>query len=408
MEHLPRILFLVHDQQAQNLLRAALAQEGYMLQFVDWDQPLLEALAQMPSDVIILDATLPETFAWCQTMKRHPDWYALPVLLLLHDHAEATMKQGLASGVDDFLLLPAQPLEVQVRVRSMVRLTHHKAQASSAPFGTFSPKKPMLRSFIHEISNTLTSNMLMLMTAFEDEHTLSVQNAELLQQLFDRIEAHLSQGIREDVLEYLHRIDQHEETLDRVLRLVNDSNERAISRTKLVSQYAKLEYQPLKIQPLNLASELDVVLKQYQSQFHAHRIVVNIQSTFSRTIPGHPAHFQLMFEHLLKNAYEAFLAQESDQERRLDIEFSETDNTHHLTFRDNAHGISEEHLPEVFEAFYTTAPKTHAGLGLSFVAKLVAMYNGTVHLDSLPNQGTTVTLLFPISPSDSPERASEQ
>ena len=69
---------------------------------------------------------------------------------------------------------------------------------------------------------------------------------------------------------------------------------------------------------------------------------------------------------------------------------------------DTGCGIASHHLPKVFDRFYRvdqarSADAHSTGLGLAIVKSIMAMHGGTVTLDSLPDQGTTVTLHFPSS-----------
>lgn len=68
-----------------------------------------------------------------------------------------------------------------------------------------------------------------------------------------------------------------------------------------------------------------------------------------------------------------------------------------ITLRDNGRGISAEHLPRVFDPFFTTRlGKGGSGLGLHIVYSLVTeLLGGTVHIDSTLGEGTTVTLNLP-------------
>ncbi len=63
---------------------------------------------------------------------------------------------------------------------------------------------------------------------------------------------------------------------------------------------------------------------------------------------------------------------------------------------DTGHGIPEEVLARVFQAFMTTGKKTGTGLGLAIVKKLVDEHNGTVRLTSEVGVGTTFELRLPV------------
>lgn len=69
---------------------------------------------------------------------------------------------------------------------------------------------------------------------------------------------------------------------------------------------------------------------------------------------------------------------------------------------DTGIGIPAEHLPHLGERFYRVdkARSREAGgtgLGLSIAQHIATLHDGTMTLTSVPNEGTTVTLLFPLA-----------
>lgn len=65
-----------------------------------------------------------------------------------------------------------------------------------------------------------------------------------------------------------------------------------------------------------------------------------------------------------------------------------------LVVADNGPGIPLEHLPKIFDPFYTT--KTDGtGLGLSVSYGIVREHEGTIDVQSQPGKGTTFILTFP-------------
>jgi signal transduction histidine kinase len=67
---------------------------------------------------------------------------------------------------------------------------------------------------------------------------------------------------------------------------------------------------------------------------------------------------------------------------------------------DTGVGIAPEELPKIFDKFYRVKhPKTRqvtgTGLGLSIVKGIVETYRGSIHVESVPDQGTTFTVLLP-------------
>ncbi|MCC5878798.1 MAG: PAS domain-containing protein [Idiomarina sp.] len=69
-----------------------------------------------------------------------------------------------------------------------------------------------------------------------------------------------------------------------------------------------------------------------------------------------------------------------------------------IQIEDNGHGINAEHLPRIFEPFYTTKPVGEGtGLGLALAYNIVRKHGGELRVDSSREQGTAFTLWLPIA-----------
>jgi len=78
---------------------------------------------------------------------------------------------------------------------------------------------------------------------------------------------------------------------------------------------------------------------------------------------------------------------------------------------DTGVGIDPQELPKIFDKFYRVKhPKTRqvtgTGLGLSIVKGIVEAYRGSIHVESVPDQGTTFTVLLPAVQGESGALAS--
>ncbi len=69
----------------------------------------------------------------------------------------------------------------------------------------------------------------------------------------------------------------------------------------------------------------------------------------------------------------------------------------YITVSDNGAGIPPEHLPHVFEPFFTTRRgQGGTGLGLSMVHGIVTEHAGTIHVESNPGHGTRFVIRIPL------------
>ncbi|CAK8712418.1 histidine kinase [Candidatus Electrothrix laxa] len=72
-----------------------------------------------------------------------------------------------------------------------------------------------------------------------------------------------------------------------------------------------------------------------------------------------------------------------------------------IRISDNGMGITEEHLPVVFDPFHTTKePGKGTGLGLSVSRSLVETAGGTMELQSEVGQGSNMLITLPLAPLD--------
>jgi signal transduction histidine kinase len=68
----------------------------------------------------------------------------------------------------------------------------------------------------------------------------------------------------------------------------------------------------------------------------------------------------------------------------------------HIQIRDTGKGIAEEHLPHIFEPFFSTKDEKGTGLGLWVSQGIVQAHGGSIKLRSREGRGTTFSVALPI------------
>ncbi|MBM4193454.1 MAG: PAS domain S-box protein [Gemmatimonadetes bacterium] len=113
-------------------------------------------------------------------------------------------------------------------------------------------------------------------------------------------------------------------------------------------------------------------------------------------VSADPFQLQQVFINLLSNAEQAVLSRD-EAGRRIAVSTQATDSAIVVRITDTGTGIAPEHLPHIFNPFYTTKPRgIGTGLGLSISFGIVREHGGTIHAASLAGEGATFTVRLPV------------
>ncbi|HEY9045190.1 MAG TPA: HAMP domain-containing sensor histidine kinase [Ohtaekwangia sp.] len=145
---------------------------------------------------------------------------------------------------------------------------------------------------------------------------------------------------------------------------------------------------------------VDELLWQTRDELAKRNPAYNIHIDFHQTLDDDASLTMRGDEHLIKvalsNIIDNACKYSSDHTCYILIQPANTMLT--LTFRDHGIGIPEEDHSNIFEPFYragnTQSIKGH-GIGLSMVNRIVALHQGTIQLQSVVGEGTTIILSFP-------------
>ena len=119
----------------------------------------------------------------------------------------------------------------------------------------------------------------------------------------------------------------------------------------------------------------------------------------------YPGKLNQVFMNILGNAIDALDEQYSlipDRSSRISIETKPQGENVHITISDSGGGIPESVQSKLFDPFFTTKPVGKGtGLGLSISSQIIAEnHNGKLSCHSTIGNGTTFTILIPISQAD--------
>ena len=204
-----------------------------------------------------------------------------------------------------------------------------------------------------------------------------------------RFEAEAAEGLRKSTLtrfmgELHEGIEVMERNLRRAAELISGFKQVAVDQSS--HQRRSFELAEL-VRELQLT--LSPTLKRNGVRLHA-------EVPPGLHFDSHPGPLTQVLMNVINNAVAHAFETQADAVVRLQAE-AMPDGRVQITLSDNGRGIAPEHLPRVFDPFFTTRlGKGGSGLGLHIVYSLVTeLLGGTVHIDSALGEGTTVTLTLP-------------
>jgi len=98
-----------------------------------------------------------------------------------------------------------------------------------------------------------------------------------------------------------------------------------------------------------------------------------------------------VFINLLKNTIEA---KKETEPLTVNVSLKEKKNKVIIKVTDNGIGMSDETLKKVSELFFTTK-SNGTGLGLAYSKEVIELHNGIFKIESVENEGTTITITIP-------------
>ena len=121
-----RILIADDNQRNCELLEAYLADQDYEIATAFDGAETLQKVGDFEPDLILLDIMMPKLSGYevCQQLKQSKTTRDIPILMVTALNEQGDIAKAVQAGCDDFLSKPVNRLELQTRVRSLLRVRH--------------------------------------------------------------------------------------------------------------------------------------------------------------------------------------------------------------------------------------------------------------------------------------------
>ncbi|MFH1491183.1 MAG: hybrid sensor histidine kinase/response regulator [Pseudomonadota bacterium] len=228
----------------------------------------------------------------------------------------------------------------------------------------------MKSDFVNMVAHELRSPLVSI------RQQISVLLEGLAGPLLEKQENFLSKGMKK---------------IDQLLELIND-----------LLEIAKIEAG--KTVQHQVPTDIEQIIKEAAALISARAGEKGIELSFTcrdmRPVQADPKRIEEIFSNLITNAINY-----SPEGGQVEVSARGLGEYMEIKVRDTGVGIAEEELPKIFDKFYRVKhPKTRqvmgTGLGLAIVKGIILAHNGTIHVESIPDKGTTFRILLPIITSN--------
>ena len=117
------ILVVDDEMDVLSSIAQVLEDDGYEVSTADNGVNALAAMDQRLPDLLVLDIVMPEMHGVevCRRVRANPFTAKVPIIFLTAKGRPSDIAEGLDAGADDYLLKPFDVIELQARVRAVLR-----------------------------------------------------------------------------------------------------------------------------------------------------------------------------------------------------------------------------------------------------------------------------------------------
>jgi two-component system cell cycle response regulator len=134
-DRIPLILFVDGSTTEINILKASLEAEPYEIITADTGREALSIFKEKQIDLLMLDIMLPDMDGWSvlERARKPGDHNTLQTLVMTGADDLYSRVKGVELGVDDYLVKPADPCELRVRINALLKKKAYRDQLINEP-----------------------------------------------------------------------------------------------------------------------------------------------------------------------------------------------------------------------------------------------------------------------------------
>ena len=440
--------------QAQQL-QYILEQHDYRVTVAANGRLALEAAVRSRPALIISDVIMPEMngYELCRRIKADANLAQVPVVLVTTLSDPQDVIRGLECRADNFILKPYEADQLLRRIR-FVLVNSQMRQNEQAGMGLeimFGGQRHFITADRLQILNLLLSTyeaamqrndelsstrdaLQQLTRELEDRVRIRTRELEhsnealrqaqqaLIQQERLRALGQMASGIAHDINNAISPIALYTESLlEREASLSVQARDRLVTIQRAIDDVSQTVarmrefYRPNEPETQQMAVELNELVRhvlqltraRWSDQPQRRGIMIELRTDLAPDLPdirGTESEIRDALTNLIFNAVDAMPNGGVVQVRTNVTATSPQDNASarrvRLEVMDTGIGMDEDTRRRCLEPFFTTKGERGTGLGLAMVYGMAQRHSAVLEIDSKPQVGTTMRLIFPISTSN--------
>lgn len=360
-----RVLIVDDEASNRDALRAQLEADDLDVVQAANGREVMQRMPELVPDVILLDVMMPEVDGYevCRQLKQSASYRHIPVILLTSLDSLSDRVRGLEAGADEFLTKPVTRVELQARVRTMLRIKTQYDELERL----LELRQALSYMIVHDLRNPLAAVMLYL-------------------QLLKR-----KGGVAPDQQRFL---------------------ELAISESQKMSNFlddmlmlAKMERGKLALarSPIFMDRIISQVCDKFEPLAEAQNVTLTVRSQDQPyPLTADVALFQRVVENLVANALKFAPAQSQvtvivDYPRKGAAADGLTGNAQvRVSVMDQGRGIPPDDMVRMFDQYEAVHMKEHGkselGLELAFCRMIAEAHGGRIFAGNNPDRGAIITV----------------
>jgi signal transduction histidine kinase len=437
--------------QAQRL-QHILEQQGYRVTVAVNGRLALEAAERDKPALIISDVIMPEMngYELCRRIKANPELAHVPVVLVTTLSDPQDVIRGLECRADNFILKPYEAEQLLRRIQfvfinSQMRRNEQAGMGLEIMFGgqrhfitadrlqilnlllstyeaamqrndELSSTRDALQQLTHDLEDRVSIRTRELESSNE---ALRQAQQALIQQERLRALGQMASGIAHDINNAISPIALYTESLlEREKNLSTEARDRLVTIQRAIDDVAQTVarmrefYRPNESELQQVDVDLNELVRhvvqltraRWSDQPQRRGIMIELKTHLTPDLPdirGTESEIRDALTNLIFNAVDA-MPQGGTVEVRTDVAINSLQNEApafqvRLAVSDTGIGMDEDTRARCLEPFFTTKGERGTGLGLAMVYGMAQRHGATLEIDSKPQMGTTMRLIFPIS-----------